>query len=140
MKLMVLGNFSLNPPTISLVGISFHSISNGVRHLASVSATEPSEADLQNFGVSDDLRDFFKGLTFNTFKYFPIPDEVEEVFEVPTMASNVRKDLTEWQERHATLVLTTVKNEAEGREKGKKKRYCNRDNGKKDAGKEEHKK
>ena len=28
---------------------------------ASTSATEPSEAELQNFGVSEDLRDFVKG-------------------------------------------------------------------------------
>lgn len=28
---------------------------------------------------------------------------------IPATSSNVRKDLTEWQERHATLVLTTVK-------------------------------
>jgi hypothetical protein len=28
---------------------------------------------------------------------------------VPTSASNVRKDLNEFQEKHATLVLTTVK-------------------------------
>jgi hypothetical protein len=28
---------------------------------------------------------------------------------VATTGSNVRKDLTEWQEKHATMVLTTVK-------------------------------
>lgn len=28
---------------------------------------------------------------------------------VPTSGSNVRKDLNEFQEKHATLVLTTVK-------------------------------
>lgn len=28
---------------------------------------------------------------------------------MPTSASNVRKDLNEFQEKHATLVLTTVK-------------------------------
>lgn len=28
---------------------------------------------------------------------------------MPTVASNVRKDLNEFQEKHATLVLTTVK-------------------------------
>ncbi|KAF9589062.1 hypothetical protein IFM89_018324 [Coptis chinensis] len=31
-----------------------------------------------------------------------------EISEIPTL-SNVRQDLTEWQERHATLVLLTVK-------------------------------
>lgn len=38
-----------------------------------------------------------------------VSDAAEEVSEVPTTASNVRKDLTEWQEKHATFVLTTVK-------------------------------
>ena len=29
--------------------------------------------------------------------------------DVAVTSSNVRKDLTEWQEKHATLVLTNVK-------------------------------
>lgn len=32
-----------------------------------------------------------------------------EASDVPTSGSNVRKDLNEFQEKHATLVLTTVK-------------------------------
>lgn len=37
-------------------------------------------------------------------------DESEsEASDVPTSASNVRKDLNEFQEKHANLVLTTVK-------------------------------
>jgi len=32
-----------------------------------------------------------------------------EVSDVTTVGSNVRKDLNEFQEKHATLVLTTVK-------------------------------
>ena len=35
--------------------------------------------------------------------------EEAEASDVPNTTSNVRKDLTEWQERHATLVLATVK-------------------------------
>lgn len=42
------------------------------------------------------------------FRHCEYIDEAE-TSDVPTTASNVRKDLTEWQERHATLVLTTVK-------------------------------
>ncbi|PQQ17041.1 uncharacterized protein Pyn_14747 [Prunus yedoensis var. nudiflora] len=77
---------------------------------ASASVVEPpSPSELKKFGVTDDLRDFVKGLTSDTFKHFPIQDAAEEVSEVPTTASNVRKDLTEWQEKHATFVLTTVK-------------------------------
>lgn len=33
----------------------------------------------------------------------------EEMSDVAVTASNVRKDLTEWQEQHATLVLINVK-------------------------------
>ncbi|XP_008243796.1 PREDICTED: uncharacterized protein LOC103342015 [Prunus mume] len=77
---------------------------------ASASAVEPpSPSELKKFGITDDLRDFVKGLTSDTFKHFPIQDAAEEVSELPTTASNVRKDLTEWQEKHATFVLTTVK-------------------------------
>lgn len=36
-------------------------------------------------------------------------DESSEVSELGTTESNVRKDLSEWQERHATLVLGSVK-------------------------------
>lgn len=35
--------------------------------------------------------------------------EEAEASDVATTATNVRKDLTEWQEKHATMVLTTVK-------------------------------
>lgn len=35
--------------------------------------------------------------------------EEAEASDVATTVSNVRKDLTEWQEKHATIVLTTVK-------------------------------
>ncbi|PIA63275.1 hypothetical protein AQUCO_00200950v1 [Aquilegia coerulea] len=73
----------------------------------SSTSTTPSEADLETFGVTDDLREFVKGITQNTFQDFPIEDE-PEISDVPTV-SNVRQDLTEWQEKHATLVLLTVK-------------------------------
>ncbi|GAU32572.1 hypothetical protein TSUD_218300 [Trifolium subterraneum] len=71
----------------------------------------PQEEDFERFGVTDDLRSFVQGLTSTTFKHFPVnSDESEsEASDVPTSASNVRKDLNEFQEKHATLVLTTVK-------------------------------
>ncbi|CAI9113381.1 OLC1v1013973C8 [Oldenlandia corymbosa var. corymbosa] len=70
-------------------------------------APEVSEADLEKFGVTDDLREFVKEITLNTFRDFPLED-VSEVSDVPAV-SNVRQDLTEWQEKHAKLVLATVK-------------------------------
>uniref|UniRef100_A0A2N9EUQ4 BSD domain-containing protein n=1 Tax=Fagus sylvatica TaxID=28930 RepID=A0A2N9EUQ4_FAGSY len=67
-----------------------------------------SPSELRIFGVTDDLRDFVKGLTSTTFQNFPIKEEAE-ASDVSTTSSNVRKDLNEWQEKHATIVLTSVK-------------------------------
>ncbi|KAH9772237.1 BSD domain-containing protein [Citrus sinensis] len=75
---------------------------------SSSSGPTASDLELQKFGITDDLRDFVKGLTSSTFQNFPIQDEAE-ASDVPNTTSNVRKDLTGWQERHATLVLATVK-------------------------------
>ncbi|XP_042035383.1 uncharacterized protein LOC121781759 [Salvia splendens] len=66
-----------------------------------------SPADLEMFGVTDELREFGRGITTNTFRDFPLEDE-SKVSNIHTI-SNVRQDLTEWQERHAKLVLLTVK-------------------------------
>ncbi|URE22107.1 BSD [Musa troglodytarum] len=64
-------------------------------------------SDLERFGVTEELREFVKGITISTFRDFPMQDE-PETSDVPTV-SNVRQDLNEWQARHATLVLSTVK-------------------------------
>ncbi|XP_060204905.1 uncharacterized protein LOC132632822 [Lycium barbarum] len=74
----------------------------------SSSSTETaSPADLDKFGVTDDLREFVKGITINTFQNFPLQDE-SQMSDIPTV-SNVRQDLTEFQEKHAKLVLSSVK-------------------------------
>ncbi|CAL9188877.1 unnamed protein product [Musa hybrid cultivar] len=64
-------------------------------------------SDLERFGVTEELREFVKGIQLSTFRDFPMQDE-PEMSDVPTV-SNVRQDLNEWQARHATLVLSTVK-------------------------------
>ncbi|KAL1566399.1 hypothetical protein AAHA92_02011 [Salvia divinorum] len=64
-------------------------------------------ADLDKYGVTDELRDFVKEITIDTFQDFPLEDD-SGVSDVP-MVSNIRQDLTEWQEKHAKLVLLTVK-------------------------------
>ncbi|KAF9677269.1 hypothetical protein SADUNF_Sadunf08G0090400 [Salix dunnii] len=94
------------PPQISSLSI----VNTNAFSPASSSGSGPvvSDSELLMFGVTDDLRDFVKGLTSITFQNFPIQDEGEPS-DVETKESNVRKDLSEWQERHATLVLTTVK-------------------------------
>ncbi|XP_021292813.1 uncharacterized protein LOC110423038 [Herrania umbratica] len=79
---------------------------------ASTSSDPPpiSDSELRKFGLTDDLRDFVRGFTSSTFQNFPYPGQDEpEPSDATTTGSNVRKDLSEWQERHATLVLTTVK-------------------------------
>lgn len=66
-----------------------------------------SEEELERYGVTEELREFIKGITMSTFQDFPLQDDAP-VSDVPTV-SNVRQDLTEWQARHATLMLSTVK-------------------------------
>ncbi|TYG41626.1 hypothetical protein ES288_D12G190900v1 [Gossypium darwinii] len=91
------------PPQLSSLSISSP---------ASTSSDPPPipDSELREFGLTDDLRDFVKGFTSTTFQNFhsPVQDEPEPS-DSTTVGSNVRKDLSEWQERHATLVLTTVK-------------------------------
>ncbi|CAK7326420.1 unnamed protein product [Dovyalis caffra] len=93
------------PPQLSSLSIVN---ANAFSSSSSSSGSVVSDSELRKFGVTDDLRDFVKGLTSSTFQNFPIQDEGEPS-DVETTESNVRKDLSEWQERHATLVLTTVK-------------------------------
>ncbi|XP_020213475.1 uncharacterized protein LOC109797757 [Cajanus cajan] len=80
--------------------------------IASAATAPPPAAaplDFEKFGVTDDLRSFVKGLTSTTFQNFPLTSDEPEGSDVSTVGSNVRKDLNEFQEKHATLVLTTVK-------------------------------
>uniref|UniRef100_A0A453PGG7 BSD domain-containing protein n=1 Tax=Aegilops tauschii subsp. strangulata TaxID=200361 RepID=A0A453PGG7_AEGTS len=75
--------------------------------LPSAAESEPDAAELERYGITDDLREFVNGMTISTFRDFPLQDE-PEMSDVPTV-SNVRQDLNEWQARHATLVLSAVK-------------------------------
>ncbi|KVH99296.1 hypothetical protein Ccrd_022466 [Cynara cardunculus var. scolymus] len=74
-----------------------------------VGGTSPE--DLEKFGITDELREFVKEITLNTFRDFPLEDD-SEMSDIPTI-SNVRQDLTKWQEIHAKLVLSTVKEKME---------------------------
>ncbi|KAJ0747803.1 putative BSD domain-containing protein [Helianthus annuus] len=74
---------------------------------ATVSGGGVSAEDLEKFGITDELREFVKEITINTFRDFPLEDD-SEMSDIPTI-SNVRQDLTKWQETHAKLVLSTVK-------------------------------
>ncbi|GMY15463.1 BSD domain [Fagus crenata] len=86
--------------------------SEAFKHLAeqispSTSTDSPFEQDLEKFGVTDELRDFVKEIHITTFQDFPLQDDTQ-MSDIPTV-SNVRQDLTEWQQKHANLVLSTVK-------------------------------
>lgn len=74
---------------------------------AQTASAAPTPADLEKFGVTDDLREFVKGITRSTFQNFQLQDE-SEMSDIPTV-SNIRQDLTEFQEKHAKLVLSSVK-------------------------------
>ncbi|KAF8402088.1 hypothetical protein HHK36_013040 [Tetracentron sinense] len=65
----------------------------------------------EQLGLTEQLRDFLKSFTLETFKNFPLLDDqaTTTADESPTTSTNVRKDLSEWQEQHATLVLSKVK-------------------------------
>ncbi|XP_058761263.1 uncharacterized protein LOC131634619 isoform X1 [Vicia villosa] len=76
-------------------------------HLAESSFNKDVDVDLQSFGITDELREFIRGITVTTFRDFPLQDDTE-LSDVPAV-SNIRQDLTEWQEKHANLVLSTVK-------------------------------
>ncbi|KAG9447481.1 hypothetical protein H6P81_013609 [Aristolochia fimbriata] len=72
------------------------------------------EKALLQFGITEQLQDFVKGFTLDTFKNFPLPPSDDRTTSTSDGAaaassSKVRNDLSGWQERHATLILSTVK-------------------------------
>lgn len=64
------------------------------------------EEESQLYGITDQLIEFVKSLSIETFKNFPLPDEGADG---GGNDGNVRKDLSDWQEKHAILVLSKVK-------------------------------
>lgn len=56
------------------------------------------------YGVSDQLVDFIKSFSIDTFRNFSLPNEDDG--DTP---ENVRRDLSDWQQRHALLVLSKLK-------------------------------
>ncbi|KAA8543478.1 hypothetical protein F0562_021027 [Nyssa sinensis] len=72
---------------------------------------EAQEDEEELFGITDQLIEFVKSFTLDTFKNFSLPDEQEANSgdDTPTTSGNIRKDLSDWQERHAMLVLSKVK-------------------------------
>ncbi|KAG6785342.1 hypothetical protein POTOM_011072 [Populus tomentosa] len=63
----------------------------------------------EQLGVTQQLIDHVKSFTIDTFKNFPLREDEATPSSSTTTSSNVQRDLSEWQERHATLVLSKAK-------------------------------
>lgn len=59
----------------------------------------------EKYGITEELIEFVKSFSLDTFKNFSLPDE-EQGNET---SERVRRDLSQWQERHAMLILAKVK-------------------------------
>lgn len=53
------------------------------------------------YGVTDQLLDFVKNFSIDTFRNFSLPEEED--------GDTPEKDLSDWQQRHALLVLSKLK-------------------------------
>ncbi|GLT24966.1 hypothetical protein SLA2020_001250 [Shorea laevis] len=75
-------------------------------------SNQRQEQEEELLGVTDQLIDYIKSFTLDTFKSFPLQDDEgaangDETQK--TSSTNVQKDLSDWQERHAIFVLSKVK-------------------------------
>ncbi|GAB2282017.1 hypothetical protein Dimus_016577 [Dionaea muscipula] len=77
----------------------------------STSSTDRKGAGKQReeefYGVTDQLIDHVKSFTIDTFKNFSVPEDESD--EAPTTSGGVRMDLSQWQQQHATIMLSKVK-------------------------------
>ncbi|KAK6143999.1 hypothetical protein DH2020_020819 [Rehmannia glutinosa] len=60
------------------------------------------------YGITDQLIEFVKSFSLETFKDFSLPDEDESSCDGGD-SGNLRRDLSDWQETHAMLALSRVK-------------------------------
>lgn len=60
-----------------LKGPSAAKISEATGALSIPDSKAVSEAELQRYGITDELREFVRGLTIDTFKSFPLEAEIE---------------------------------------------------------------
>ncbi|CAA0815267.1 BSD domain-containing protein [Striga hermonthica] len=69
---------------------------------------EENEEEEKTYGITDQLIDFVKSFTLETFNNFSLPEEDESSCDGGN-AGHLRRDLSDWQEKHAMLILTRVK-------------------------------
>ncbi|XP_055813017.1 uncharacterized protein LOC129882653 [Solanum dulcamara] len=77
------------------------SLSRATRTTTTTVTAQPDDELL--YGVTDQLLDFVKNFSIDTFRNFSLPEEEEEDGDTPG------KDLSDWQQRHALLVLSKLK-------------------------------
>ncbi|KAI5067501.1 hypothetical protein GOP47_0018029 [Adiantum capillus-veneris] len=92
------GDITLPIPSASLAPSSV---------LPSTSSSVVSDEELIKYGITPELREFVHGLTLSTFQDFPL-EEFNSDANDDLGTSNIRQDLTDWQEQHALHVLKAV--------------------------------
>ncbi|XP_028215387.1 uncharacterized protein LOC114397516 isoform X2 [Glycine soja] len=93
------------------------SLSRGSRNSKTPNIQTQSNSEVQQhleesiYGITEELINHIKTFTLDTFKNFPLQDEVEGSYGEDTQSSStkVRNELSQWQEKHAILVLSRVK-------------------------------
>ncbi|KAK2432864.1 hypothetical protein QL285_018198 [Trifolium repens] len=77
----------------------------------STESNSTQQHEQEQHGITQELINHVKSFTIHTFKNFPLQDEDESNYseEVESTSTRVRKDLSQWQERHAVLILSRVK-------------------------------
>ncbi|XP_050365125.1 uncharacterized protein LOC126783662 isoform X2 [Argentina anserina] len=70
-----------------------------------------NEPEDELLGITEQLINLVKSFTLETFKTFPLPDDEGATCGDNSLktSGNIQKDLSQWQQRHAMLVLTKVK-------------------------------
>ncbi|KAI7734211.1 hypothetical protein M8C21_018980 [Ambrosia artemisiifolia] len=71
--------------------------------------TNENTEEQQLYGITDDLINLVKSFTLETFRNFNLQDEQGAVDGAESTVGIVHKDLSSWQEKHALLVLSKVK-------------------------------
>ncbi|KAL0287346.1 UNVERIFIED_CONTAM: hypothetical protein Sangu_2698700 [Sesamum angustifolium] len=66
------------------------------------------EEEEKFYGITEQLIEFIKSFSLETFRNFSLPDAEGSSCDGGN-SGNVRKDLSDWQETHAMLVLSRVK-------------------------------
>ncbi|KAK2969712.1 hypothetical protein RJ640_004218 [Escallonia rubra] len=69
---------------------------------ASAPAAAVTEADLEAFGITDELREFVKGITMNTFQDFPLEDD-SEMSDIPTVSNTPKQMFSHDQQEISKL-------------------------------------